>query len=66
MVRVKFHPRCKALIRAYEGLTYKEGTSQRDKASGLDHICDAADYLLWQESNLVTPKRTMRVGSFSI
>ena len=65
-VRVKIHPRCKALIRGWEGLTYKEGTSQRDKSSGLDHICDAADYLLWQESNLVAPKRIYREIEFAI
>lgn len=65
-VRVKIHPRCVKLIRAWEGLTYKEGTSQRDKGSGLDHMCDAADYLLWQESNLVEKKRKLRLGEFSI
>jgi hypothetical protein len=51
--RVKIHPRCKALIRGMDGLTYKEGTSQVDKTLGLDHICDAADYLLWQEFNVL-------------
>jgi hypothetical protein len=51
--RVKIHPRCKALIRGLDGLTYKDGTSQVDKGLGLDHICDAHDYLLWQEFNVL-------------
>jgi len=29
-------------------------------------MCDAADYLLWQESNLVDKKRQLRLGEFSI
>jgi hypothetical protein len=51
--RVRIHPRAKPLITALKNLTYKEGTSQRDKASGFDHICDAFDYLLWQEFNVL-------------
>lgn len=51
--RVRIHPRAQSLIRAMKNLTYKEGTSQRDKASGFDHICDAHDYLLWQEFNVL-------------
>jgi hypothetical protein len=55
--RVRIHPRAKALITALSNLTYKEGTSQRDKKSGFDHICDAADYLLWQEFNVLQNNR---------
>lgn len=55
--RVKVDPRCKALIRGLDGLTYKEGTSQVDKGLGLDHICDALDYLLWQEFNVLVDRR---------
>ena len=51
--RVRIHPRCEPLIRALGGLTYKEGTRDRDKASGYDHITDALDYLLWQEFNVL-------------
>lgn len=40
--RLKIHPRASALIRALDGLTYKEGTSQPDKSLGLDHVCFAA------------------------
>lgn len=51
--RVKVHPRAAALTSALSNLQYKEGTSIRDKASGFDHICDAFDYLLWQEFNVL-------------
>lgn len=56
--RVRIHPRAKVLIKALNNLTYKEGTSIRDKNSGFDHICDAFDYLLWQEFNVVTPPKS--------
>ena len=71
-VRCRFGPKAKLLIRGYEGLCYKEGTSLPDKTqkdiSGvqIQHICDAADYLLWQESNLVEKERKIRKGKFSI
>lgn len=51
--RVRIHPRAKPLITALSNLTYKEGTSIRDKGSGFDHICDALDYLLWSEFNVL-------------
>ena len=51
--RVRIHPRAVPLIKALSGLAYKEGTSIRDKASGFDHPCDALDYLLWQEFNVL-------------
>jgi len=63
--RVRVHPRAEALIRALSGLTYKEGTSQRDKASGLDHICDAMDYLLWQEFN-VLQRNSLTIGTYHV
>lgn len=53
--RVRVHPRAKAYITALKNLTYKEGTSIRDKASGFDHVCDAGDYLMWQEFNVLSP-----------
>ena len=53
--RVRIHPRCKPLITALNSLQYKQGTSVRDKGSGFDHICDALDYLLWQEFNVMQP-----------
>lgn len=56
--RVRIHPRAKCLVTGLKNLIYKEGangisTNQRDKASGFDHICDAFDYLLWQEFNVL-------------
>lgn len=54
--RLRVHPSCSALIDAYKGLTYKEGTSERDKKRGggkFFHITDAMDYLLWQEFNVL-------------
>jgi hypothetical protein len=38
-------PKCKNTIDSLQRLTYKEGTSQIDKDSGLDHMCDAVGYL---------------------
>jgi hypothetical protein len=59
--RARIHPKAAALITALSNLTYKEGTSQRDKGSHFDHICDAMDYLLWQEFNVMqTPAHSAR------
>lgn len=44
--RLFIHPRCKQLVKSLEGLTYKEGTNQPDKAAGLDHMTDALGYLV--------------------
>ncbi len=51
--RLRIHPDAKALITALASLTYKEGTSQPNKNSGFDHLCDALGYLCWQEFNVV-------------
>ena len=62
--RVRIHPRATPLITALGNLTYKiekedgpggrtQYSSIRDKGSGFDHICDALDYLLWQEFNVI-------------
>lgn len=48
---IRVHPRCAKLIKGWEGLTYKKDTNQPDKDSKLDHVCDAADYMLWQRFN---------------
>lgn len=41
--------KCVNLARAFDGLTYREGTNEPDKSSGLDHISDAAAYLIaWE------------------
>ena len=38
---------CVASIKCYEQLTYKVGSSEPDKASGLDHLPDAAGYFVY-------------------
>lgn len=40
------HPRCDNLIQTLDGHTYKEGTNDPDKDSGLDHMGDAVGYLI--------------------
>ena len=47
--RTLVHPDCTKLIKALDGLTYRQDTNVPDKASGLDHITDALGYLHWQE-----------------
>lgn len=47
--RLLVHPRCKPLVRSLEQLSYKDGTSQIDKKSGLDHMADALGYAVWAE-----------------
>lgn len=51
--RLFVHPKCKALIKGLEGLTYQEGTSVVDKSSGLDHMPDALGYLIHCEFPIV-------------
>jgi hypothetical protein len=62
--RVLVDPAAKSLIKALDGLTYKEGTNLPDKTSGLDHITDAFGYLLWERFNRLLNRtavvRTMR------
>lgn len=62
--RVRIHPDAKALITALSNLTYKEGTSIRDKKSHYDHICDAMDYLLWQEFNVLVKRGTYGTSTY--
>lgn len=62
--RLKVHPRATALIRALDGLTYKEGTSIPDKSLGLDHIPDALGYLIWQRFNLLVRPPQVIVSTF--
>lgn len=64
--RVRIHPRAIALRKGLRNLTYKEGTSIRDKASGFDHICDAMDYLLWQEFNVLMQRPSIGFEAVSI
>lgn len=63
--RIRINPRARALITALSNLTYKEGTSQRDKKSGFDHITDACDYLLWQEFNVLERRHTASFSTYA-
>lgn len=62
--RLKVHPKAAALIRALDGLTYKDGTSIPDKSLGLDHLTDALGYLVWQRFNLLAKQPS--VGFFHV
>lgn len=62
--RVRIHPDANALRTALGNLTYKEGTSQPDKKSGFDHMCDAMDYLLWQEFNVLEQPPTVSISTY--
>jgi len=44
--RIVIDRRCTRLIRALEGLTYKEGTNLPDNSSELVHVTDALGYLI--------------------
>ncbi|AUR91170.1 terminase-like family protein [Vibrio phage 1.228.O._10N.261.49.C1] len=47
--RLFIDPKCQALIKCLDGLTYKDGTSAPDKSLGLDHMTDGLGYLICQE-----------------
>ncbi|PYX01589.1 MAG: hypothetical protein DMG89_01125 [Acidobacteria bacterium] len=44
--RLLISPKCRHLIKALDGLVYKEGTNFSDPSSNLDHITDALGYLI--------------------
>jgi hypothetical protein len=44
--RLLIDRKCKNLIRALDGLTFKEGTNLPDKSTGFGHITDALGYLI--------------------
>ena len=44
--RLLISPKCRHLIKALDGLVYKEGTNFSDPTSNLDHITDALGYLI--------------------
>lgn len=52
--RILISPNCKHLIRALDGLVYKENSKIPDKRSGLDHISDALGYLIMGACPIVT------------
>lgn len=64
--RLYINARCNKLIESLSTLGYKEGTSQPDKSSGLDHMSDAIGYLVCSEfpmrSRSASIVRTMGVA----
>jgi terminase large subunit-like protein len=60
--RLLISPKCVHLIKALDGLTYKEDTKIPDKNSGLDHITDALGYLIMGAFPMIT--RTWRSEEF--
>lgn len=44
VINLYVDPKCKHTIEGFEKQIYKEGTSQPDKSSGLDHMMDALGY----------------------
>ena len=62
--RLRVHPRAAALIRALDGLTYKDGTRLPDKTGGLDHITDALGYLVWQRFNLLVAAPSITLSTY--
>jgi hypothetical protein len=52
--RLLISPRCTHLIKALDGLTYKEGSRIPDNRSGLDHITDALGYLIMGVFPMIT------------
>lgn len=57
--RLLVHPSAGSLVKSLVHMTYKEGTSQPDKTSGLDHMADALGYLLWQEFNVLQAREAV-------
>ena len=62
--RLHVHPRCVTLLRSLEGLTYREGTNQPDKSTGLDHIADALGYMVHEMFPLSARSHTAGAAEF--
>lgn len=60
--RLFISPKCKSLIRCLDGLTYKDGTSQPDKSTGLDHMTDGLGYLCCYEFPIIKPSFSIPVS----
>ena len=54
VLRLFISQRCKHLIKALDGLTYKPGSRIPDNRSGLDHITDALGYLIMGVCPIIT------------
>lgn len=57
--RLYIHPRCKYLIESLDGHTYKDGTNEPDKTSGLDHMNDAIGYLISYKYSII--KKSVKI-----
>lgn len=56
--------KCPVLAKGLDGLTYREGTNDPDKSLGLDHITDAAAYLiLWEIPMKVFFAQPLKLGA---
>ena len=55
--------KCPQLAKGLDGLTYREGTSEPDKTLGLDHITDAAGYLLLWEMPIRAAAGRVQLGA---
>jgi hypothetical protein len=56
--------KCPQLAKGLDGLTYREGTNEPDKTLGLDHITDAAAYLiLWELPMLIHSAHFGKAGA---
>lgn len=53
--RLYIHKDCKHLIYCLNGFTYKDGTSEPDKSSGLDHPLDALGYCVNYTNPIMRP-----------
>jgi hypothetical protein len=53
-VHLRVHPKCKDLIRDFEEVSYKAGTTaiDKDRDPRRTHLSDALGYLVWQEGRL--------------
>jgi RecJ-like exonuclease len=58
--KLTISPKCTKLINALRKHTYKEGTRQPEKDTGLDHFCDALGYLV----NNLYPVRIDKINSY--
>ena len=58
--KLTISPKCTKLINALRKHTYKEGTRQPEKDTGLDHFCDALGYLV----NNLYPVRVDKINSY--
>lgn len=63
--RVRIHPRAAHLVESLGSQVFKTDTNIPDKRGGFDHPNDAFGYLLWQEFNLIGPKRGVAFSSIA-